>query len=149
MGITIDPYIRKLTQLLMQRRVFLNKTSFCRKTKRTICVMRFVLVVGVLIWSSVIVVSEESIETSSEEFPELQVFNDTMDMESELEPSSLELALTKSGKSSYLRYEGFEIGCYNKLCFRRKWKTSSRLGYMEDWDYKPGGKNKQYVPCKD
>ena len=114
--------------------------------------MRSVLVVGVLIWSSVIVVSEESnsIETSSEEFPELQVFNDTMDMESELEPSSLELALTKSGKSSYLRYEGFEIGCYNKLCFRRKWKTSSRWGYIEDWEEQgKTGKNKQLVPCKD
>jgi len=141
--------------------------------------MRFVLVVGVLIWSSVIVVSEESIETSSEEFPELQVFNDTVDMESELEPSSLgtqlylglfdprppvrdsivtprhlfsitELALTKSGKSSYLRYEGFEIGCYNKLCFRRKWKTSSRWGYIEDWEEQgKTGKNKQLVPCKD
>jgi len=72
-----------------------------------------------------------------------QDFNDTLDM-----ADSPEHRLAY--KSPYKKYRGFIVGCYQGFCFRRKWKDSTRWGWLEDWedrDYKPGGKERKYVPC--
>jgi len=73
-----------------------------------------------------------------------QDFNDTLDM---ADSPAHRLA---DYKSPYKKYRGFIVGCYQGFCFRRKWKDSTRWGWLEDWedrDYKPGGKERKYVPC--
>jgi len=107
--------------------------------------MRFVVVVGVLIWTSLLVsVGSTSIGIFRQNYAEFQDqdFNGTLDM-----ADSPETGL--AAKSSNVKYtvHGFRVGCYKKFCYRNKWKDSSRWGWIEAWDYKPGGKKSEYVPC--
>jgi len=57
------------------------------------------------------------------------------------------------GDKAVKMYKGFRVGCYAKFCIRWKWKDyvnglKWKWSWIEAWDYKPGGKKSQKVPCK-
>merc|ERR1712168_347091 len=138
-------FVSNLTQ---EKALFFFKSFFFHRGRTicvvTICGMQLIVVVGVLICRALLVsVGSSSIGMSRQDFPQFQDqdLNDTLDMADSPE-------LGRAATSSYLKYKGFTVGCHNKYCFRYKWKDSSRWGWIEDWDYKPGGKKRQYVPCK-